>query len=315
MLVKRMFLANEGISSDLTAQSAQTYAWFAGILAGFAFAGLAVYLGRNNDRPVNASACPTVTQVAATLFYAMSSLTICTFLYISLVADPNSYRVFLAGLVYGPALGLSVLSLFYAMLLMMLEHDAIKEAARHAPLVVIIAGPILVIRFLAYHLYWALQVRCGQPNSPDFLCRTDGPLWTGGIFVVTLGIILGVIFSAMVIMIHAVKIRNLIKTGNLTDEECFSILRMRIVAKLPRPSSLVFILVSIIALLSALIPTRGSVTDLSNRVVYVTLGGGSCLLAMFSIFVWLCYKQINFEANRVIPQESSTTQEEQATSQ
>jgi len=300
-----MFLTNEVVSSDLAAQSAQSYAWFAGILAGFAFAGLAVYLGRNSNIPANASACPTVSEVAATLFYAMSSLTICTFLYISLVGYPNYYRVFFAGLVYGPALGLSVLSLFYSMLLMMLEHDAIREAARHAPLVVIIAGPILVIRFLAYHSYGTLQVTCGQPNSSGFLCRTNGPLWTGGILVAILGITLGVIISILVAI-------ALDKKGKSTDEKGFFIFGIHIATKVPRPSSSVFILVSIIAVISALIPARNSAAGIPVQIVYLTLGGGSCLLAMFSIFVWLCHKQIR--KNQIIPQVSSAAQEEHGTS-
>ncbi len=292
MLVKGIFLANEGMSSNLTAQSAQAYAWFAGILAGFAFAGLAVYLGRNSDNSANSGACPTVTQVAATLFYAMASLTICTFLYISLRGDPNYYRVILAALVYGPALGLSVLSLFYSMLLMFLEHNAIKEAARYLPLVVTIAGPILVIRFLAYHSYWTLRARCSQPDAPDLLCRTDGPIWTGGILFIILGLILGAIISA-----PAIIPTYLSKRKNRQTEKHSPIPYVRTFVKLTRPSSWVFIFVFAIALFSALIPARDSVTGISDRVAYVmlTLSGGSCLLVMFSALVWLCYQKIQIE--------------------
>jgi hypothetical protein len=159
-----------------------SYSGFAGILAGFSFTALAIYLGwRPEEEPSpgqdksqpNRDTPPDQyiqrTTVAAALFYAMASLVMCSFLYASLTAQTSDVqeRVPAELLLYGTIFGLSVLALFYSLTLMMYERSLTRKAARYAYWVVVIAGPIVVLRFLidAANAVW--QVRCSAGCRPD----------------------------------------------------------------------------------------------------------------------------------------------------
>jgi hypothetical protein len=149
------------------AATAGTYATFGGVLAGFAFAGLCVYLGRDHCRndDFSSSSAPgqmddssecrrpsgneksgpvEVKHIAAAVFYSMASLAISSFLYSTLagIADSSPGVAVTALLSYGIIFALSVLSLFYSVTLMMLEHPLTKDAAKHAYWVVTIAGTV-----------------------------------------------------------------------------------------------------------------------------------------------------------------------------
>lgn len=144
------------------------YSAFAGLLTGFAFSGLVLYIGRqalgNRPATVDDSADPAAVRasdVAASLFYAMTSLGLCAFLYANLSGEPpTSGRALTAMLLYGTVLGLSVLSLWYSLTLMMFEHEVTKNAARYAYWGVVVVGPAIVMRFLAGLAHEAWEVRC-----------------------------------------------------------------------------------------------------------------------------------------------------------
>jgi hypothetical protein len=144
------------------------YSAFAGLLTGFAFSGLVLYIGRqasgSRRATVDSFAEPVTVRaadVAASLFYAMTSLGLCAFLYANLSGErPTSGRALTAMLLYGTVLGLSVLSLWYSLTLMMFEHELTKNAARYAYWGVVVVGPAIVMRFLAGLGHEAWEVRC-----------------------------------------------------------------------------------------------------------------------------------------------------------
>lgn len=182
------------------AATAGAYATFGGVLAGFAFAGLCVYLGRDHGRGDNFGANSSapgqvsdpgefrgsdgdekprpveVKHVAVAVFYSMVSLAISSFLYSTLAGVANSMpgAAATALLSYGIVFALSVLSLFYSVTLMMLEHPLTKDAAKHAYWMVTIAGTVIVLRFLAEATRDAFLERSANA------CRPPGILsWPG----------------------------------------------------------------------------------------------------------------------------------------
>lgn len=172
-----------GCSSTLDLTStAQAYATFGAVLAGFAFSGLCVYISRSpsggeerkNRRARQAAdgSKPAIRRdeehdpievrhVSAAVFYAMASLGISSFLYSNLISIVKSSQgaAVTALLSYGIVFALSVLSLFYAVTLMMLEYRPTKKAAIHAYWVTTIAGTVIVLRFLAGSAGDAVNVR------------------------------------------------------------------------------------------------------------------------------------------------------------
>jgi hypothetical protein len=144
---------------------AVAYATFGGLLVGFAFTGLCLYLQRQpgedrQEEPAGYLIARTealvvldripVHAVAATGFYAMASLGMSTFLYANIAGDSGAQgRDVLALLPYGALLALSVLTLFYFVTLMMLEQPLTREAAKPAFWAATIAGSVVVLSFLA----------------------------------------------------------------------------------------------------------------------------------------------------------------------
>lgn len=146
------------------ANVAVAYATFGGLLVGFAFTGLCLYLQgqKGKKSPVKfltpRSWVPVilkrvkVSAVAAAGFYAMTSLGMSTFLYANLSGndDPTVLgRAVAAMLPYGALLALSVLTLFYFVTLMMLRQPRTVQAARPAFWTTTIAGSVVVLSFLA----------------------------------------------------------------------------------------------------------------------------------------------------------------------
>ena len=175
------------------ASTAQAYATFGGLLTGFAFSGLSVYISRavkqaeipqaityasDMRRPI------VVKDVAVAVFLAMVSLAISSFLYANLagVADANPGAAIAALLSYGIVFALSVLSLFYAVTLMMLEHPLTKYAAKTAYWVVTIAGTVIVLRFLASTASAVAVYRCQHVKN----CEPSGVLSPWGIILTLL---------------------------------------------------------------------------------------------------------------------------------
>ena len=204
------------------------YATFGGLLTGFAFSGLSFYITRKHEQetaPDEKHDQPKIKGIAAALFLAMVSLGICTFLYANLgvVANSSSGAAVMALLSYGIVFALSVLSLFYAVTLMILENLPDKDAAKIAYWVVTVAGTVVVLRFLADTAHAAARTRCPPPSTTCILpgvvsgwgisltllaaallsmvcvirleegtprgvigALTDHPIWpTGGVFIAT----------------------------------------------------------------------------------------------------------------------------------
>lgn len=180
---------------------ATAYAAFGGVLVGFAFAGLSVYVTRSPGSGSDDSAVDVlitrqgkpirigviqVSAVAAAGFYAMASLGISTFLYANLSgtrsdAPPGPAETAL--LVDGVVFALSVLTLFYFMTLMLFESPPTRRAAKPAFWAGTIAGSVVVLRFLGGT---AQQARLTLCPSRHPLCYPGAPYTTQGITITLL---------------------------------------------------------------------------------------------------------------------------------
>ncbi len=176
------------IDSELSS-TASSYSSFAGIFAGFSFTALAIYLGwhpdTNKGEP-SSSRHIARAQVAAALFYAMVSLAMCSFLYASISAQAVDavQRVPVELLLYGIVFGVSVLTLFYSLTLMMYENSHTKDAAGYAYWAVVIVGPIIVLSLLINAANSVWQVKC----TPE--CPSEGWLQPVPVGIISLGILL-----------------------------------------------------------------------------------------------------------------------------
>jgi MFS family permease len=178
-------------NGELVAAVADSYAQIAGLLAGLAAAGIIVYLTRQAvDGRQGPEAPPTSERkpigsrhVVRSLFFAMSALAICSFLYASAIDDAISPgRLALEMMFYGAALGTSVLALFYAVALMMLEHQVTRVAAASAYWMLVVVGPAVVLRFIAGAAYegW----RMANPSQTSW----SSPLLVGSAYAVLLAL-------------------------------------------------------------------------------------------------------------------------------
>lgn len=129
--------------------TAELYSSLAAVLAGFAFTGLMLFLGTQfkldgGDKRVLPG------NIVATLFCAMSSLTICSFLYGRTAGEAvTTGRTYLTLALYGVVLAPAVLSLFYALNLVMVSHTATARTAVDTRWVVTAVGPAVVMSLLA----------------------------------------------------------------------------------------------------------------------------------------------------------------------
>jgi PIN domain-containing protein len=176
---------------------AQTYSTFAGVLAGFAFLGLSVYLTRSpRDQRICASVLPSGDnvrrgqepirshQIASSTFYAMASLAISSFLYATLAGQISPASAFSAPtgsaagppaaefLTYGLALTLAVLALFYSLTLLLLEYPLTNRSAWNAYWAAIIVGTLIVVRFLLTDVRDTLLIY--HPGTPEGMLSTPG---------------------------------------------------------------------------------------------------------------------------------------------
>lgn len=182
--------------------SAQMYGSLAAVLAGFAFTALVLYLGRQNHRTgVHGPEQPSgkyrhinPASIVKTLFYAMCTLTICAFLYARLAGESvASGRVLLGMSLFGMVLAPAVLSLFYALNMVMVTHQVTRSSAEATRWVVAAAGPAVVISLLADLLDTAWQSGCGGTCAPWLSPRW----WCVGIALVFL--VVGMLITVPVI--------------------------------------------------------------------------------------------------------------------
>jgi hypothetical protein len=128
--------------------TANSYSTFAGILAGFSFTALVVYLQRQPDSK-GADARDLGSQVATNLLYSTASLIISAFLYANVTSQASDFpRADGELLLYGGVLGLSVLVMLYSLTLMIYEVRNTRPAVRYAYWLTVIAGPAIIFRFL-----------------------------------------------------------------------------------------------------------------------------------------------------------------------
>jgi hypothetical protein len=269
------------------AATAGAYATFGGVLAGFAFAGLCVYLGRDKggggDCRASASGSGQVDDtgefrgsdgneklrpvevkhVTVAVFYSMASLAISSFLYSTLagVASSSPGAAATAFLSYGIVFALSVLSLFYSVTLMMLEHPLTKDAAKHAYWVVTIAGTIIVLRFLAEAARDAFLERCANA------CRPPGILsWPGIGFTLLVAAALAVLIT--------MELRDYDPTGKLGKLKHYP----------TAAPMVVFISVVFVTTTQSLyLHTRGSSYQPSLWMIYVSYAVSIFLVTLFAL--------------------------------
>ncbi|HEU5128159.1 MAG TPA: hypothetical protein VFU12_09235 [Glycomyces sp.] len=160
--------------------SAQMYGSLAAALAGFAFTGLVLYLGRQNSHPADggrgaAEGHIEPKYIVKTLFYAMCTLMICAFLYAHLASNGRPPHQALLGLsLSGVVLGPGVLSLFYALNLVMVNHAVTRAAAESTRWVVAAVGPAVTVSLLTDLFDRAWDVGC-DAACPGWL----SPRWWG----------------------------------------------------------------------------------------------------------------------------------------
>jgi hypothetical protein len=142
-------LINENESLNVGSLASQ-YAQIAGVLAGFAFTGFAIFL--TSDRPANAEA------VAASLFSAFAALVLTAILYALLSGEPSPHRRAIGACVYGLPFGLAVITMFQTLALMSAGAAGLGEAVDLGRFLVLAVGPpILMAR---------LTIAAGYLKSP-----------------------------------------------------------------------------------------------------------------------------------------------------
>jgi hypothetical protein len=168
--------------------SAQAYSQLAATLAGFAFAALAVYLSLQRSRKPSGDGVIRVSEIAGALFLSMAALGVCSFLYGSAAGERDDGRAAVALIGDGMALGLSVLALFYTLILMMFSHTVTNDGVRHAYWVVVIAGPVVIMRFLISPVYEAWEIGCARHAACASSSWWMAPGWVGFFLLVVLGV-------------------------------------------------------------------------------------------------------------------------------
>jgi hypothetical protein len=171
---------------------ASASATFSGTLFGFAVAGYILYMTRlpepgpgdgkvdvlvTNSGELQPIGNISTSGVLMAGFYTMVSLGSSAFLFYNLAGRSNDLKSGwgeAALLVYGIILALSVLTLFYFTTLMLLERPPTRAAARPAFWVSTIAGPLVVLRFVAESAQDARLARClgKRPCDPGWLFST-----------------------------------------------------------------------------------------------------------------------------------------------
>jgi hypothetical protein len=174
-----------GVSAPMpavdVASAAKAYADFGGLLVGFAFVALFAYLkemprrspdhqGKRAAAKDGAAVDVTEGHVTLTVLFAMAALTMTSFLYASLAGEAASEPPALAAAAlvpYGVAFGVSVLMLFYALTLVMLERRH-KALAGWSYWMVACVGPAVVLRFLLGAAANAREVICAFKCGPGW---------------------------------------------------------------------------------------------------------------------------------------------------
>ncbi len=187
------------------ALSAGVYAAFGMFLAGVAVTCVVIYLGQQRARDGNIHKLEAAGQsevevkgeyatsgnITASLLYAIAGLVACSFLYGSLSGHGQSEAASIVMILNGAVFGLSVLSLFYSLTLMMLQNPATKHAARPAYWIVVSVGPALVMRFQSSASFHGWQIQCDRVK-----CEWS---WWSSPAAIGLGLVLLLLIASVVI--------------------------------------------------------------------------------------------------------------------
>lgn len=286
------------ISVDLGV-TANTYASFAEIMTGFSFAALAIYLAyeaskgahsqeskantaqlssrehrgtRDSDgrqkHPIEVGKEYPIrrTDVTAALFYTVASLAISSFLYASLTTQvDNAGKLAVLLLIYGTAFGISILSFFYSLTLMMYANATTSPSANAAYSVIVIVGPIVILRFLADAAQSAWNERCISLGG----CRPEN--WTPPL---TTGMVILLFLLAFSIVISKSEI---LERWQRMHRLCNSLCIRPVL-----PSRATFTLSAIVAVSAVIIAEPVNYRP-SVGLIWLVLLGGSVLLALFAL--------------------------------
>jgi hypothetical protein len=168
--------------------TAIAYSSFAGLLAAFGLATIAIYVQRSpgirrDGARVNSW------QVTTALIYSAASLLISTFLYANLTAQATDRsRAGAELLLYGGVLGVSILLLLYAVTLMIYENSDARSAARWAYWITVIAGPAVIFRFLvdaAQNARTSVDISQCKPPELSFAVTLWGSVGIGALVIVS----------------------------------------------------------------------------------------------------------------------------------
>jgi hypothetical protein len=243
------------LSFDVAA-AASLYSQLSGVLAGFAFAALLVFLVSSSG---STSAPSEGAAVATSLICALVALIICALLFAILAAEPaGSGRASYGLMVYGLPFGLSILSLFQALGLLMLSVDSLRGALKATQIALSIVGTTLIMGFLASASFDITQLRCGASCTADPKIGLVSPL--------TLGALL------------AFCLPMLSWYGRVNPRLQF--VRRNGLALGPKITLVVAV---VCALFSVAIHVQGKAWMPSERLVYITLAGAFLLLLLHAV--------------------------------
>jgi hypothetical protein len=174
---------------------ADNYSQLAGVLAGFAFTALVIYLGRERDEP-DPSGLKRAISVA--LFSALTSLIIVAVLYTVLAGAADKTGPALTGtLVYGLPFGLSVLALIHSVALQALPYRYLHGMTRTAGVIVVVIGPTVVMALLSGGVIDLYRATCR--NSCD----------VGSQFAVSRPLGLGLLLTGILLVVSVVTLLGL----------------------------------------------------------------------------------------------------------
>lgn len=197
--------------------TAGLYSQIAGVLAGFAFTGLLLYLNRTPEPSVSQDSGAVVSahdtdldgpydtrrDVAVVLYNTLGALVICAILYGQLAGgDPDSHIAFSSVLLNGLAFSLAILGMFYATALAATPFPHLTAMVAAARFLVGTIGPTICMALIASAALDLDAARCTAqaPARGDAACRSaeritfDSPyglalLLTGIIALISLGML------------------------------------------------------------------------------------------------------------------------------
>jgi hypothetical protein len=255
---------------------AGSFAAIATSLSGFAVAALIVFLSRQaatasrRDGPESSSPDTLVQGIASAIFYAMTSLAICSFLYAGLSGEKEGTSRGAAGMMlFAPVLALSVLALFYALLLMMTENILTRPAVKYGFWVLVLAGPVVVMRFLA-----SIALIARRPGDCSLWFGLNPVAFGTGLLILVAGI------SAWVAWLGR---PDTVRSVQASADGLVSRMVTALASRPNSPARMVFWLTFAVAVFSLVVSAQKPEFALPGWVSYLMLLAVAVVLAVFSV--------------------------------